>query len=408
MKRVMLIITAMLTMAFFSACHKEPKPNPGCPVVSTNEVTEIGTHSAVCSGTVTDQGGSSILVRGICWSLSPNPTTSDSFENSDVYIKSDSVQGVGDFKVQMKGLAANATYYARAYATSSKGISYGEEVSFTTQSYGSDVPEGSVNALFSIDENGGKVWFSKGNLQYQPSTVTWRFAENQWNVCDTTLNEHPSPDYTEGNSAWIEFFGWGTSGYNHGAINYQPWSTNSTASNYIAYGQVENNLCDQTGKADWGYNAISNGGNTENSGWRTLTKDEWNYMLTARPKASKLFGQGQVAGMNGLIILPDDWMLPSGFSFISGLSHWKNSYTAEQWQKMELAGAVFLPAAGMREGTKLLHIMGSGNYWSSTCLIGSGTQYGAYALYFGYGTMATDNVVDCCQGFNVRLVRAFE
>ena len=62
MKRVMLIITAMLTVAFFSACHKEPQPNPGCPVVSTNEVTEIGTHSAVCSGTVTDQGGSSILV----------------------------------------------------------------------------------------------------------------------------------------------------------------------------------------------------------------------------------------------------------------------------------------------------------------------------------------------------------
>ena len=407
MKRVMLIITAMLTVAFFSACHKDPKPNPGCPVVSTNEVTEIGTHSAVCRGTVTDQGGSSILVRGICWSLSHNPTTSDSFENSDVYIKSDSVQGVGDFKVQMKGLAANATYYARAYATSSKGISYGEEVSFTTQSYGSDVPEGSVNALFSIDENGGKVWFSKGNLQYQPSTGTWRFAENQWNVCDTTLNEHPSPDYTEGNPAWIEFFGWGTSGYDHGAINYQPWSTNSTASNYIAYGQVENNLFDQTGKADWGYNAISNGGNTENSGWRTLTKDEWNYLLTERPKASQLFGQGQVAGMNGLIILPDDWMLPNGFSFVSGLSHWKNSYTAEQWQKMELAGAVFLPAAGMREGTKLLHMMGSGNYWSSTCLIGSGMQYGAYALYFGYGTMATDNVVDRCQGFNVRLVRAF-
>ena len=408
MKRVMLIITAMLTVAFFSACHEEPQPNSGRPVVSTNEVTEIGTHSAVCSGTVTDQGGSPILARGVCWSLSHNPTINDSFENSDKYFKSESVQGVGDFNVQMKGLAANTTYYARAYATNSKGISYGEEVSFTTQSYGSDVPEGGVNALFSINENGDKVWFSKGNLQYQPSSNTWRFAENQWNVCDTTLNEHVSSDYAEGSSAWIDLFGWGTSGYNHGAVNYQPWSTNSTASNYIAYGQAESNLFDQTGKADWGYNAISNGGNTENSGWCTLTKEEWNYLLTERPKASKLYGQGQVAGMNGLIILPDDWMLPSGFSFISGLSHWKNNYTDEQWQKMELAGAVFLPAAGMREGTKLLHMMGSGNYWSSTCLIGSGMQYGAYALYFGYGTMASDNVVDRCQGFNVRLVRAFE
>lgn len=408
MKRVMLIITAVLTVAFFSSCHKDPQPNSGCPVVLTNEVTEIGTHSAVCCSTVTDQGGSSILVRGICWGLSPNPTTNDSFENSDVYIKTDSVQGVGDFKVRMKGLAANATYYVRAYATNSKGISYGEEVSFTTQSYGDDVPEGGVNALFSVDENGGKVWFSKGNLQFQPFTGTWRFAEDQWNVCDTTLDEHVTPDYMEGSSAWIELFGWGTSGYDHGAVNYQPWSTSTIPSNYIAYGLAESNLCDQTGKADWGYNAISNGGNTENSGWRTLTKDEWNYLLMERPNASRLFGQGQVAGMNGLIILPDDWMLPNGFSFVTGLSQWKNSYTAEQWRKMELAGAVFLPAVGMREGTKLLHMMGSGNYWSSTCLIGSGMQYGTYALYFGYETMASDNVVDRCQGFSVRLVRAFE
>lgn len=407
MNRYILIIAAMLTIVA-SSCKKEPEQKSGLPVVSTNEVTEIGIHSAVCSGIVTDQGDKPINVRGFCWSTSPNPTTSDIFVNTDSYLKADSVPGVGPYKVLMTGLAANTTYYVRAYATNSKGISYGDELSFSTQSYGSSVPEGGVNALFSIDENGGKVWFSKGNLQHQASTNTWRFSENQWGVCDSIANEHVSSAYAEASTAWIELFGWGTSGYDHGAVNYQPWSTSTIPSNYIAYGLAESNLCDQTGKADWGYNAISNGGNTENSGWRTLTKDEWNYLLMERPNASGLFGQGQVAGMNGLIILPDDWMLPNGFSFVTGLSQWKNSYTAEQWRKMELAGAVFLPAVGMREGTKLLHMMGSGNYWSSTCLIGSGMQYGTYALYFGYETMASDNVVDRCQGFSVRLVRAFE
>lgn len=85
--------------------------------------------------------------------------------------------------------------------------------------------------------------------------------------------------------------------------------------NYNVYGQNNSNLYDYTGKADWGYNAISNGGNVENFGWRTLTKDEWNYLLFERPNYGILFGQGQVNGTNGLILLPDDWMFPSGISF---------------------------------------------------------------------------------------------
>ena len=39
-------------------------------------------------------------------------------------------------------------------------------------------PTGAIKSLFSIGE-GQYVCFSKGNLQYQVSTYTWRFAENQ-------------------------------------------------------------------------------------------------------------------------------------------------------------------------------------------------------------------------------------
>lgn len=408
MNRYILIIAAMLTIVA-SSCKKEPEQKSGLPVVSTNEVTEIGIHSAVCSGIVTDQGDKPINVRGFCWSTSPNPTTSDIFVNTDSYLKADSVPGVGPYKVLMTGLAANTTYYVRAYATNSKGISYGDELSFSTQSYGSSVPEGGVNALFSIDGNGGKVWFSKGNLQHQASTNTWRFSENQWGVCDSIANEHVSSAYAEASTAWIDLFGWGTSGYAHGANCYQPWSTTANPTDYNAYGQNDSNLCDQTGMADWGYNAISNGGNAENL-WRTLTKDEWDYLLFGRPNSNNHYGYGQVEGTNGLILLPDIWTLPPRLSFKAGSSQWENHYTAKQWNEMEVAGAVFLPASGMRNGTMLCHNTGSGNYWSSTCLWSGeiGCQYGAFSVYFGYETLASDNRVDRHAGFNVRLVRDFE
>lgn len=407
MKKNLFVIWAMLIVALFSACKKESDNNPGFPVVTTDEIIEVGIHSAVCFGTVTEKGQSSINVRGICWSLSPNPTINDNYINSDSYIK-DSDIGLGSFKVKMPGLAANATYHVRAYATNSKGTAYGNELIFNTQSYGSEVPEGGVNALFSVNSNGGKVWFSKGNLQYQASSDTWRFAENQWDVCDSLTNDHSTSDYAAGSAAWIDLFGWGTSGYAHGAICYQPWSNGSNPTDYIAYGQNACNLFDQSGMADWGYNSISNGGNAENSGWRTLTNDEWAYILLERPKCNDLYGHGQVNGKNGLIILPDDWSLPNGISFTSGASSWENSYSEKQWSKMETAGAVFLPAAGMRNGSLVYHVMGSGDYWTSSCLQNGGSQCGSYAFYFGNGIIHPGNTVDRHYGHSVRLVRPLE
>ena len=71
-----------------------------------------------------------------------------------------------------------------------------------------------------------------------------------------------------------------------------------------------------------------------------------------------------------MILLPDSWTLPAGCSFTSGLADssgdWtRNSYTLAQWEQMEAAGAVFLPAGGLRQGTDI-YAMAAGNYWSST------------------------------------------
>lgn len=94
------------------------------PTVKTIEVTEITTGGAKCSGKVTDEGGATVTKRGVCWRKSHNPT----IDNDHL----ESGEGIGDFQCEITGLDENTTYYVRAFATNSKGTSYGEELTFAT------------------------------------------------------------------------------------------------------------------------------------------------------------------------------------------------------------------------------------------------------------------------------------
>ena len=223
---------------------------------------------------------------------------------------------------------------------------------------------------FSVSEK-KTVFFSPGNLQYQPSTKTWRFAEHQWEVIGEGNNLNiPIPS-----ASWIDLFGWGT-GNNPTLI-----STNNDAFSTFM---------------EWGVNAISNGGNEANM-WRTLTNEEWEFLIKERPNAKALYGLGHANERFGLILLPDDWTLPAGLSFTGK----NDTYTSDEWSVMEAAGAVFLPAAGYRHCGGVVYDVGSdGYYWSSTPY---GSGY-AWALLFGPGVMGMyDN--SRCNGPSVRLVR---
>ncbi len=95
----------------------------GAPVLTTDAVTSITANTATGGGNVTDDQGSSVTVRGVCWSTTTGPTTALSTKTSDG-------TGTGVFTSSLTGLAVNTTYYVRAYATNSAGTSYGSEVSF--------------------------------------------------------------------------------------------------------------------------------------------------------------------------------------------------------------------------------------------------------------------------------------
>jgi uncharacterized protein (TIGR02145 family) len=101
--------------------------NPGSlATITTTTVTNISGTTAVSGGNITNNGGSLVTQRGVCYSTSANPTTA----NSTII----SGSGTGSFTSNLTALTANTTYYVRAYAINSSGTSYGNQVSFTTTS----------------------------------------------------------------------------------------------------------------------------------------------------------------------------------------------------------------------------------------------------------------------------------
>lgn len=221
--------------------------------------------------------------------------------------------------------------------------------------------DGATVALFTV-KPGKQVRFSRGNLQYQASTDTWRFAERQYEIMG-----EDNCNISESNDGWIDLFGWGTSGWESGAIAYQPWASSRNDADYLPGGSAQNSLTGSYSNADWGvFNAISNGGNRAGI-WRTLTNEEWRYLLfSTSPKRSGKWAKATVGSMTGMVILPDEWELPEGLNYVSedGNGFSTNVYAIEQWDQMETAGAVFLPAAGFRDGYWAVYQNEWGAYWS--------------------------------------------
>ena len=212
--------------------------------------------------------------------------------------------------------------------------------------------------VFSVGD-GKTVTFSPGNLQYTQSTNTWSFARAQYEVLGTeNVVRDSSSDTILGDcragtahADEIDLFGWSASE----TMNF---GVSTSMSSYNYYGDFE----------DWGINKI---GNDTADTWRTLKYKEWYYLRWKRPSYAELVGVAQVNGINGLVLLPDDWVCPEGISFKSGFQTTSDAdqyatyqaYTHEQWQVLENAGAVFLPAAGYRYGLAVDVVQRTGYYW---------------------------------------------
>lgn len=213
------------------------------------------------------------------------------------------------------------------------------------------------------------VHFSSGNYQCTARGFSHRFATNQYDIIAGS-NKNISNLYVY--TGYFDLFGWGQV--------YFTYTTNPE--DYLEY-------------KEWGEYEFENA--DSGAGWRTLTGDEWRYLL---------FESGCDMGLatitvedktrNGLVLLPEGkraelqklgisfksvkdegktWTKDGDYLSSSKTKYTDNMFTVEQWDTLETAGAVFLPAAYYRTGSSsssttaevvLNYGDGIGCYWSST------------------------------------------
>ena len=217
------------------------------------------------------------------------------------------------------------------------------------------------------------VKFSAGNLQatYDGIAWSWSFAKHQYDyIGEAAANTSISGNGTVSTNGTVDLFGWSTS------KNYLGIHKSGTSTDYD--GDFK----------DWGANASVQAG--IGTGWRTLSSDEWTYLLNTR-SATNRYCKANVNGKAGLVIFPDSYSHPTDVTAVSSANTGNaafttNTWSADDWIKIEAAGAVFLPAAGRRvtyiDNKVYVYYPGqAGNYWSSTSVPDSNNMY-AFELYF--------------------------
>lgn len=264
-------------------------------------------------------------------------------------------------------------------------------------------------AVFTVDA-GKTVKFSKGNLQatYNGSSWIWGFAEHQWDyIGNAAGNTSINGNGTVSANGTVDLFGWvGASSTWTGAAQYG--ISNSTATNNVdGYGNVGG----EAQKVGWGA--------TVGTGWRTLTRPEWLYLLSTRETGITVNSTNHArytmaiintdgTAVKGLIIFPDSYAGGSPVGVTWGTINAKSTFettcttcTSAGWTALEAAGCVFLPAAGYREASTVTDAGDGAGYWSSS----SGNAPYAFALYFESDYMTIQYGGSRKYGFSVRLVR---
>ena len=275
-------------------------------------------------------------------------------------------------------------------------------ITVTASSEPSVEPIAPIGGKFLINAKGDTAIFSRGNLQYQQSTDTWRCAPNQYEWKGMSNLQMGNSEY----EGWVDLFCWSLGAEN----NYGATSNYQTATYF------------NKTFVDWGTLFAS-----DEKEWSTLSRDEFYYLLNSRPDANNKWGVAMIGDTLGMVLLPDVWVTeaPAGIPFVAGNNSlpttelWRdedciqdlapeeieakgyqyrlkkenlpaNKFTLEQWEELETAGAVFLPFAGRRTG-------GVGNYLDYYEVTHPDMQYQHY--YENYqGTYWTSTMYNAAKG----------
>lgn len=243
-------------------CIKDVASAPG---VTTSAVSNISSTTAVSGGNVTSDGGVAVTERGVCYSTTPNPTTSNT--------KFISGNGTGSFVSNLTGLSPNTTYNLRAYAINSMGTSYGNNISFITS-------QNSLSPVSDIDGNlydtitiGTQVWMTS-NLK------TTRYRNG--NLID------------ESSDPWETTISGATANYNNDSLQ------------SITYGKLYN------------YHAIIDGRGVCPLGWKVPTYNDLIVLRDYLGGANLAGGKLKVAGTTYWVFPNTDATNQSGFTALPG------------------------------------------------------------------------------------------
>ena len=215
-------------------------------ILTTTAATAITETTATSGGNITSEGGGPVTVRGVCWSLSENPTISNS--------KTTDGSGTGTFTSNISGLTPGPIYYVRAYATNSFSTSYGEQMSILFQ--------GLMSTTFTdVDAN---IYHA-----VVTGTQTWMVE----NLKTTKYRNNTAITNVTGNASWAALTTGAYCCYNNDAYSY-----NAT------YGAMYN------------WYAVADSRNIAPVGWHVATVGEWMTLIASLGGENVAAGQLKETG----------------------------------------------------------------------------------------------------------------
>ena len=257
-----------------------------------------------------------------------------------------------------------------------------------TDNTNAEIVTNTTPGRFSVSADGKQVNFTRGGMEYNRSLDLFQTGSNQWETL-TGYNQYIS-DSTYIN--WLNMFGWGTG---NDLMKYD------SLASYPVFD-------------DWGLRDIHNT-SCEPGTLRTLSADEWDYIINGRPDAAAKRTIGGIIQMvkgedtvflDMVILLPDTFEMPAGLNMdMNATSYRTNLYWPEEWEILEENGAVLFPLTGYRKGDKLFDMDAS--YIASVAHIWTSTPDGddkAKAVRIDKDGWSIESMPRCC-GMYVRLVK---
>jgi uncharacterized protein (TIGR02145 family) len=393
------------------------------PTVITNSITSITVLTAISGGIITSDGGSAVTQRGVCWSTSPNPTTANNLTSNG--------SGMGNFTSNISGLTSLSTYYVRAYAINIVGVSYGNELTFSTIALLASV---STNPISTITTNtaisGGNIIYDGGAAVTQRG-VCWSNNPNPTISNNLTSNGSGTGNFTSnisglppattyyvrayaintigisyGNELTFSTIGPGAGvtfdGYIYPSIvlgNGQEWMSENLRTTIFANGDIIPNVIDDIQ-------------------WDNLTTGAWchyNNDNQFENPYGKLYNGYTVVDVRN--VCPNSWHVPTDdewfglINYLGGLSiagdKMKSTGTqywyAPNTNATNESGFSGLPGGSAQGVWQDVEMNGVGHWWSSTLLLpNNGIWF--YSLGWDIGSVLRSNAVPVF-GMSVRCLK---